>query len=134
MTTAGTLIRIVIADDSPVFLRTVCSFLNQYSRVEVVATAATAADALHAVDRLRPDLVLLDFQMPVMNGLETMVQIHRQSPATRVVLLTGHDTPELREASLEGGAIAFISKLDLSRELPALLAKITASRGNDLVS
>lgn len=124
-------IRTMVVDDSPRFLHTVCSFLSQCKAVDVVATANSASEALQAVDRLRPDLVLMDFHMPLVNGLEAMAQIRRRFPATRVVIITGHDSPELREAALESGALAFIPKLYVSRELPHLLARIAASLGSD---
>ena len=120
-------IRTVVVDDSPVFLRTVCTFLARYKGIEVVATAKSAFEAFRAVDRFRPDLVLLDFQLPLLNGLEAMAQIRCRFPATRVVILTGYDEPELRKASLEGGAFAFIPKLGVSRELPFLLARIASA-------
>lgn len=119
-------IRTLVVDDSPVFLRTVCTFLAQYECVDVVATAKSAFEALSAVDRLRPDLVLLDFHMPVMNGLVAMEHIHRRFPATLVVILTGYDEPALRKASLEGGAFAFIPKVGVSREMPSLIARIAS--------
>ena len=124
------LIRTMVVDDSPRFLRTICSFLLQYKSVDVVATASGAMDALRAVDRLKPDLVLLDFRMPLVNGLEATAQIRRRSPATNVVIITGYDSAELREASIESGALAFIPKLYVSRELPHLLNKIAASLGS----
>jgi DNA-binding NarL/FixJ family response regulator len=126
-------IRTMVVDDSPKFLRTVCSFLSQFKAVDVVATANNAGEALRAVDQLRPDLVLLDFHMPLVNGLETMELIRRRSPATRVVIITGYDSAELREASLESGALAFIPKLYVSRELPHLLAQIAASIGSEQI-
>jgi DNA-binding NarL/FixJ family response regulator len=120
-------IRTLVVDDSPVFLRTVCMFLAQYKSVDVVATADNAFAAIRAVDRFRPDLVLLDFHLPLVNGLEAMAQIRCRFPATRVVILTGWDEPELRRASLEGGAFAFIPKAGVSRELPSLLARIASA-------
>lgn len=120
-------IRTVVVDDSPVFLRSVCTFLAQYKGIEVVATAESAFEAFRAVDKLRPDLVLLDFHLPRVNGLVAMENIHRRFPATRVVILTGYDEPELRKACLEGGAFAFIPKLGVSRELPFLLARIASA-------
>jgi DNA-binding NarL/FixJ family response regulator len=120
-------IRTVVVDDSPVFLRTVCTFLAQCKGIEVVATAENAFEALGAVDRFRPDLVLLDFHLPLMNGLEAMAQIRCRFPATRVVILTGYDEPELRKASLEEGALAFIPKVGISRELPLLIASIASA-------
>ena len=126
-------IRTVVVYDSPRFLRTVCSFLSQCKDVDVVATANSASEAFQAVDRLRPDLVLLDFHMPLVNCLEAMEQIRRRSPATRVVIITGYDSADLRKASMESGALAFIPKLYVSRELPHLLHEIAASLGTDEV-
>lgn len=123
-------IRTLVVDDSPVFLRTVCTFLAQYKGIKVVATAESAFAALRAVDRFRPDLVLLDFHLPLMNGLEAMAQIRSRFPATRVVILTGYDEPELRKACLEGGAFAFIPKMGVSRELPFLIARIELLSGD----
>jgi DNA-binding NarL/FixJ family response regulator len=120
-------IRTVVVDDSPVFLRTVCTFLAQYKGIEVVATAQNAFEAFRAIDRLRPDLVLLDFHLPRVNGLVAMEQIYRRFPATRVVIVTGYDEPELRKASLAAGAFAFIPKLGVTRELPFLLARIASA-------
>jgi len=127
MTAVSTHIRTIVVDDSPRFLRTVCSFLSQYKIVDVIATANCGSEALLAVDSLRPDLILMDFHMPFLNGLKTMAEIRRRFPATRIVIVTGYDSPELRQASLESGALAFIPKLYVSRELPHLLAKIAAS-------
>jgi DNA-binding NarL/FixJ family response regulator len=124
-------IRTMVVDDSPRFIRTVCCFLAQCKAVEVVATANGASEALRAVERIRPDLVLMDFHMPLVNGLKAMELIRRRSPSTRVVIITGYDSAELREASLESGALAFIPKLYVSRELPHLLAKIAASLDAD---
>ena len=120
-------IRTVVVDDSPVFLRTVCTFLAHSKGIEVVATAENAFEALRAVDRFSPDLVLLDFHLPLVNGLEAMAQIRCRFPATRVVILTGYDEPELRKASLEEGAFAFLPKVGISRELPFLIARIAAA-------
>jgi DNA-binding NarL/FixJ family response regulator len=117
-------IRTVVVDDSPVFLRTVCTFLAQYNGIEVVATAENAFEALCAIERFRPDLVLLDFHLPLLNGLEALAQIRCRYPATRIVILTGYDEPELRKACLEEGAFAFISKVGVCRELPSLIASI----------
>ena len=131
MTAVSTHIRTIVVDDSPRFLRTVCSFLSQYKIVDVIATANCGSEALLAVDSLRPDLILMDFHMPFLNGLKTMAEIRRRFPATRIVIVTGYDSPELRQASLESGALAFIPKLYVSRELPHLLAKIAASLDAD---
>lgn len=131
MTAVSSHIRTMVVDNSPRFLRAACSFLSQYKIVEVIATANCGSEALQAVDTLRPDLILMDFHMPFLNGLETMAEIRSRFPATRIIIVTGYDSAELRQASLESGALAFIPKLYVSRELPHLLAKIAASLDAD---
>jgi DNA-binding NarL/FixJ family response regulator len=120
-------VRTLIVDDSPTFLRTVCSFLDHHDAVEVVATADNAPEAFQLVERLGPDLVLMDLQMQGMNGLEATAELRQRFPATRVIMVTGHDTQELRAASQEMGAEGFVCKGRLAQELPAMLAHILAS-------
>jgi two-component system response regulator DegU len=127
MQSGTTHVRTVIVDDSPTFLRTVCSFLDHQRAVEVVATAENAPAAYRAVEELKPDLVLMDLQMPGVNGLEATAELHRRFPETRIILVTGHDNPELRKASQEMGAEGFVSKGCLAQELPAMLAHILAA-------
>jgi len=127
MQSGTTHVRTVIVDDSPTFLRTVCSFLNHHEAVEVVATAENAPEAFRVVEKHKPDLVLMDLQMPGVNGLEATAEMHRRFPETRIIMVTGHDNPELRRASQEMGAEGFVSKSCLAQELPAMLAHILAS-------
>jgi two-component system NarL family response regulator len=62
-----------------------------------------------------------------MNGLEATALLRRRHPEARVIMITMHDTPELRQASLEGGAHGFVSKSRLSQDLPAVLEKVLAA-------
>lgn len=123
-------LRILVVDDSPAFLRTICSFFEKYPVVEVVGTASSAYEAFAAVTELQPDLVLMDLQMPRMNGLEATAVLRRRFPAIPVVVLTAHDVPGLRQACKESGACEFATKGRLSVELPAILAQMRASLEN----
>lgn len=120
-------VRTVIVDDSSTFLRTVCSFLDHHAAVEVIATAENAPAALLLVEKLRPDLVLMDLQMPGVNGLDATAELHRRFPATRVIMVTGHDNAELRRASQEVGAEGVVRKDRLAQELPGILDDMLAS-------
>lgn len=120
-------VRTMIVDDSPTFLRTVCSFLDHLPSIEVVGTAGSASQALTLIEQVRPELVLMDLQMPAMNGLEATAQLHQKFPEIKVILVTGHDTPELREASRESGADGFVSKSRLAQELPGMLKRLMDS-------
>jgi DNA-binding NarL/FixJ family response regulator len=120
-------IRTLVVDDSAVALQTITTFLHRHSAVEVVGTAENGEQAVDAVRRLQPELVLMDVQMPRMNGLEASAQITREFPDTRVVLLSVNDTPEVRQAANESGAMRFVPKPQLYRMIGALLEQISSA-------
>jgi DNA-binding NarL/FixJ family response regulator len=118
-------IRTVIVDDSRTLLQTMCSLFEDDPDIQVIATAENAQDGLVLAEKLRPDLVLMDLVMPGMSGLDAILVLRSKFPLTRVIMMTAHAiTPELRKAAKKRGAQGFVSKTNLSEELPALLAKI----------
>ncbi len=114
----------LVVDDSPAFLRALCSFLQKQPNLKVVATAQDGQEALTLVMTLQPELVLLDVQMPGMNGVEAARQLGSLYPAICVVMVTAFDTPELRQACLQCGARGFIHKNVVRQELPPLLEQV----------
>lgn len=114
----------LVVDDSPVYLHALCSFLQEQPNLKVVATARDGQEALTLALTMQPQLVLLDVQMPGMNGVEAASQLGRQCPAICVVMVTALDTPELRAACLKCGARGFIRKDDLRQQLPSLLQEV----------
>lgn len=117
----------IIVDDSATFMRSICAFLVRLNALEIVATADNAPQALELVKQFQPQLVLMDLQMPEMNGLEATARLRESFPEIRVIMVTGHDTPELRRASRESGAQGFVLKSRLVEELPAVLSSVLAS-------
>lgn len=125
MSTAGKAVRTVVVDASPTFLRTVRSLFEDEPALQVVATAENAQDGLTLVEKLRPDLVLIDLEMPGISGLEAVLLLRNKFPVTRVIMMTAHViTPALRRAVKERGAHGFVSKVELNETLPLLLSKI----------
>jgi DNA-binding NarL/FixJ family response regulator len=117
--------RTVVVDDSRTFLQTIRSFFEDDPAIQVIATAENAQDGLMLVEKLRPDLVLMDLVMPGMSGLDAVLVLRSKFPLTRVIVMTAHVvTPELRKAAKQRGAQGFVSKTYLSEELPLLLAKV----------
>ncbi|MBZ5506968.1 MAG: response regulator transcription factor [Acidobacteriia bacterium] len=125
---AAKYLRILVVDDSPAFVRTLCAFFENDPNVEIVGTASSGHQALVTVGELQPDLVLMDLQMPGMSGLEATKVLSRRFPAIPVVMLTAHDMPGLRQACKDSGAYEFAAKDRLSVELPAILAQLLPSR------
>jgi len=117
-------LRILVVDDSPAFVRTLCAFFENDPNVEIVGIASSGHQALVTVGELQPDLVLMDLQMPGMSGLEATQVLSRRFPKIPVVMVTAHDMPGLRQVCKDSGAYEFATKDRLSVELPAILAHL----------
>lgn len=120
----GHRIRTLVVDDSLTALQAMCSLLQRQPEIELVGTAQDGCEAVEVVRNLRPELVLLDVQMPVMGGIEAATQVKRDFPATRIIMVTVHDTAAVRQACQESGAHAFIAKERLDQEFPAILRQL----------
>lgn len=118
-------IRVLLADDSPEFLKIMSGFLARDSAIELIGAALTGQDAVKLAGELHPDLILMDLIMPQMNGLDATRQIKSTPNAPIVVILTGHDTPEYRSEAVNAGADGFIYKPELFHELLPLMRHLT---------
>lgn len=127
MAVSRTGIRTMVVDDSPTALRAICSVVARQQHLRFVGAATNGREALALARSLHPDLVLLDLEMPVMNGIEATSCLSRDCPTTRVVIVTVHDSPVLRKLCYERGARGFIAKEALSEELPAIILKLFAN-------
>ncbi len=114
-------VRILLVDDSLSFLKVAAEFLAMDPQIEIVGSALSGRDALDQVTQLKPDLVLMDLEMPEMNGLEATAQIKVQPGAPCVVILTFHDNPEYRAAAKTVGADGFVCKSQFAEELLPLI-------------
>ncbi len=103
-------VRILIADDNPGVRRDLRTVLQLDERVEVVGEAANGAEAIRQARRLRPDAVLMDLQMPIMDGLEATWEIKNCHFARAVLILTVHGYDSAARRSLQTGADAFLVK------------------------
>jgi DNA-binding NarL/FixJ family response regulator len=121
-------IRVFLVDDSPAFLRAMDRLLGETLGVEVVGQATSATQALAVIPLVSPDAVLLDLQMPGMDGLEATRQIKQQESPPLVVIVTLHDDTRFRAASEAAGADGFVAKQRLVGDLFPLLARLMARR------
>lgn len=107
----GDLVRLVLVDDHA-FMRDLMarSLAQQATRYAVLAAVGTAAEAIEACRKLKPDLVILDINLPDQNGIDALPELRRVAPATRILLCTGFPTDD-RIADLAGtGAHGFVEK------------------------
>lgn len=102
--------RLLIVDDIPQVREDLCTLLTLVGDIEVVGLAGNGAEAVSLADVSNPQVVLMDLEMPVMDGYEATRQIKRQNPACRVVALTVHDYAAARQAAARAGVDAFIIK------------------------
>jgi CheY-like chemotaxis protein len=111
-------LRILIADDHEPF-RTMIKSLLRSLGAEVVE-CRDGRDALQRFDEFAPDWVLMDIEMPVLDGLAATRQLIAGSPRARVVIVTQHDDEQLRAAAREAGACGFVPKDELELLTPIL--------------
>jgi len=103
-------IRVQVVDDHDIVRYGIVSALRLSDRIDVVAQAATAAEALTECERLRPDVVLMDISMPDLSGIEVCERIRTRFPDTRVLFLTMHQSPEYVNQALKSGACGYLLK------------------------
>jgi DNA-binding NarL/FixJ family response regulator len=118
------MIRIVIADDHAMVRAGLSQLLGSFDDLEVVGTASDGSEAVQVVGELRPDLVLMDLSMPVMDGIEATAALKQQYPDTHVVVLTTFQEPRQVAAALSAGASGYLVK-DVEPEV--LVAGIRAA-------
>jgi len=102
--------RILITDDKEQVRQDLRTLLALSDEIEILGEAANGLEALHLVETMQPDVVLLDLEMPVMNGYEAASQIKVIAPSCRVIVLTVHDYTAARQKALQVGADSFIVK------------------------
>ncbi|HEY3130781.1 MAG TPA: response regulator transcription factor, partial [Acidobacteriota bacterium] len=111
-------IRTLVADDSPAAQQAIASLLEKDRGIYLVGNASDGREAVEKALKLHPDLVLMDLQMPKMNGLQATAELRRTLPEARIIIITVHDTSDLEQACHEAGADGFVPKHRLYRDLP----------------
>jgi CheY-like chemotaxis protein len=115
--------RILVVDDEPEIRQVVTEFLE--SRGYRVLTAASGLEAVTAVQRDRPDLVLMDVMMPQMNGLQALQRIRQIDPGVGIIMLTAVEDEAIAREAMEGQAYDYITKpLDFGYLELAILTKL----------
>ena len=112
--------RVVLVDDHPA-VRLALADLLEDEGYEVVGQGANGLEALELAEQHRPDSVVLDVRMPLVDGLEAARRLHADYPAMRLVMLSAYDDASLQEESLQAGASAFLVKGCPRSELLAAL-------------
>ena len=103
-------LRILIAEDHPLFRKGMISLLSSVPEFEVVGEAATGEEAIARAAQLQPDVVLMDLQMPEVNGIEATRRILRESPSVRILVVTLFEDEDSVFMALRAGARGYVLK------------------------
>lgn len=127
-------ITVVLADDHALFRDGVREILEVHGGIAVVGEAATGDEAVQRAARLRPDVVLLDVEMPGGDAAETVGRIRALAPQTRVIILSMHDGPDLVRRLIAAGSHGYLLKSVSGYELAAAVRSVRGDDGRIVVS
>lgn len=128
----GEKVRVVVGDDHPLFRDGVVRALNASGSIDVVAEADDGVAALALIREHGPQVALLDYRMPGLDGAQVAAAVRRDQLATRVLLISAHDESAIVYSALQEGAAGFISKESSRSEL--VEAVLSCAKGRDVVA
>ena len=117
----------LLAEDHPEVVKAVCRLLAL--DCEVVGSVADGSAVLEAAQRLQPDVIVLDLNLPNVHGLEACRQITQVNPEMKVIVFTAMNDPDVRQRSFEAGASAFVSKVAGDGDLLSTIKRLCGDRG-----
>jgi two-component system response regulator DesR len=120
----GTVIRVLLAEDQAMIREALAALLSFEDDMKVVAQVGRGDEVVAAAATARPDVALLDIEMPGMDGLSAAAELHRQCPATRIVILTTFGRPGYLRRAMESGVSAFIVKDSPADKLAQTIRKV----------
>jgi DNA-binding NarL/FixJ family response regulator len=121
-------IRILAVDDHPLLRQGIAGLIADEPDMTLVAEAANGREAIHQFRTHRPDITLMDLQMPEMSGLDAMVTILGESPEARIIVLTTYSGDVQALRAIKAGARAYLLKNSLSKELLSAIRAVHAGR------
>jgi len=121
-------IKVFLADDHAVIRDGMQALLETQSDIHVTGTASNGRDTVRQVQKLRPDVVIMDIAMPELNGIEATSQVRELSPSTEVLILSMHSTSEHIFRALKAGAKGYILKESAGQEVVKAVRAVSARK------
>ncbi len=115
-------IKVLLADDDPLFLESLQALIDGQPELSVVATAQNGVEAVELTERIAPDAVVVDLHMPLLDGVGTLERLRRAHPHLCLIVLTGDSDTALHRAALDAGADGVLRKQEMARALIDRLA------------
>jgi len=122
-------VRVALVEDNRLFRETLALVLGLIDGVEVVGSFAGGAEALNACEQLRPDVAVIDYRMPGLDGAEATRALLAISPETRVVCLTASVSNEERELVLAAGAVSCLTKDESLERIADTILELARTEG-----
>ncbi len=119
-------ISVLLADDRKDFLETVARLLQP--EFDVLGTVANGKTLISAAERLKPDVVVVDISMPVLNGIDAVRRLKESGNKARIVFLTIHGSSDYVAAALATGALGYVVKPRLATDLSVAINEVHAGR------
>jgi two-component system, NarL family, invasion response regulator UvrY len=120
------ILRVLVVDDNHVVRGLICKILRSQGDIQIVCEASDGEEAVRQVRDHRPDVVLLDITMPVMNGFDAARCIKHEFPSTLILMVSQSDTAACAKAAIAAGASGYVEKSNASTELIPALRKIVS--------
>jgi DNA-binding NarL/FixJ family response regulator len=118
------MLKVIIADDSDLVRERLGELISEVPGTEVVGQATDGPEALEALARLEPDVLILDIRMPGGNGIQALRAAKQRHPDLPVIVLTNYTYPQYRERCLEAGAAYFFDKATEFERVTEVLAEL----------
>jgi DNA-binding NarL/FixJ family response regulator len=124
----GSSIRVLVVDDYEPFCRFVCSMLRKSPAFQIVAEASDGVAAVRQAEELKPDLILLDVGLPMLNGLQAAREIRKLSPDSKIIFVSQESSAGVVQEALSLGARGYVLKTRAASDLPAAVDAVLEGR------
>ncbi len=121
--------RVLLADDSDLIIERLSEMLKMYRQTEIIGSYKNGAEALKAILVLQPDLLIIDINMPEMNGIDVITETRKVNKELKIIVLTFYSSFRYHDLAIKAGADYFFNKVDDFEEVSMVVAGILWRRG-----
>jgi len=125
-------VRVMLVDDHTMVRKGIKSILDNHEGITVVAEASDGQEAVSLAKQIRPDIVIMDVNLPILDGVAATNEITRQCPEARVIGLSVHESSHWKEAIMKAGAVGFVSKGSVTEELYSAIERAMQAKTQDV--